>query len=503
MASLNVETARAILSPLPGDKIESSGTNDTTSTTADAVPDVRIQALSKTVVRKYDFRLIPIIFIAYTVFWLDRSNIALARFNGLERDLQLQGAQFNTALAVFFAMYILFNIPANLILRKVGGGKFLPGLIITWGIATTTSGFVTSYAGLCVSRAAVGASEAGFLGAVLLWLGFFYTNEEIVSRIGILLSSAPLAGSMGGLLAGGLSRINVNGYNGWPWIFFIEGALTILVGCVAAFIMPDNPAAAKFLTAEEKIAAKDRMTLLDRNSFARRIANASNNSSKAEVDKGNGYDIPPLTSVEEGGTPVPHIVNSNDTLQKATWRRAILHPVTLILTIGCFLTIESIYAFNLFVPTLLVEMGYRNVLNPLMTAPPNLVAFIYTIGITQYSQRTARVAFPLAASASISALGFLFLLIGSVAGGLREDGYPNIIGPLQYVGTFLAGSGVSAATPLALSWTCVNAHPHYVRAIALGFMISVGNLATFLASFAYIKTNAPRYVISSASLILP
>lgn len=487
----NVATA-----PTTADDCSPSQSDHATTTADDAASIAHLQTISKVIVRKYDLHLIPLIFVAYTVFWLDRSNIALARFNGLERDLKLQDADFNTSLAVFFAMYILFNIPANLLLRKLGGGKFLPALIITWGIATTASGFVKDFTGLCVLRAAVGASEAGFLGAVLLWLGFFYTNEEIVSRIGILLSSAPLAGSIGGLLAGGLSRINVPGYRGWPWIFFIEGALTVVVGIVAAFVVPDTPEKAKFLTSEEKRAAKDRMVFLDRQSFARRIASTSNNSSKADVDKDKGYELPALSSNQESGITTQHRTDGNakDKLQTVTWRRAILHPVTLLLTAGCFLTIESIYAYNLFVPTLLVEMGYRNVLNPLMTAPPNLVAFIYTIAITYYSQRTARVALPLAGSAGISAVGFLFLLIGSLAGGVRKDGSPNIVGPLQYVGTFLAGSGVSAATPLALSWTCVNAHPHYVRAIALGFMISIGNLATFLASFVYIKTNAPRYV---------
>jgi hypothetical protein len=272
--------------------------------------------------------------------------------------------------------------------------------------------------------------------------------------------------------------------------------LTVVVGLVAAIVLPDSPEKARFLTSEEKRAAKDRMIFLDRQSFAHRIADTSNNSSKADVYKDKSYDLPTLHPGQGSGATTQHHTDANkkDKLQKATWRRAILHPVTLLLTTGCFLTIESIYAYNLFVPTLLVEMGYRNVLNPLMTAPPNFVAFVYTIAVTYYSQRTARVAVSLAGSAGISAVGYVFLLTGSLAGGVRIDGSPNIVGPLQYAGTFLVGSGVSAATPLALSWTCVNAHPHYVRAIALGFMISVGNLATFLASFVYIKTNAPRYV---------
>ena len=454
-------------------------------------PD-QLDALSKSIVRKYDIRLIPTVFTAYTVFWLDRSNIALARVNGLEADLRLRAAEFNASLAVFFAAYVVFNIPANLVMRRLGGGRFLPALVVAWGLATLGSGFVGDFAGLCASRAVVGLAEAGFMGGVLLWLGFFYTNEEIISRVGIFLSSTPLAGSLGGLLAGGLSRIDSGGYSRWPWIFFIEGALTVVVGIAAFFIMPNSPQTASFLTPEERIAAKDRMVLLDRRSFARRIACiSSKDSSTADIDLNQRYHDNTTLSKSITATDV----NTVDKLHRSVWRRAILHPITVFMTVGCFLTIESIYAFNLFIPSLLLEMGYRGLSNSLMTAPPNFFAFLYTIAATQYSQRTNRIAIPLILSSAMSTLGFVFLLLGSYAGGVEGDDTPRIVRGLQYAGMFFIGGGVSSATPLAMSWVCINANPHYVRAIVLGFMLAIGNLASFVASFVYVKTNAPRYTV--------
>lgn len=464
-------------------------------------PLEELKNISDGIVRKYDKRLLPVIFIAYLVFWLDRSNIALARHNGLEEDLKLGGSQFNQALAVFFAMYIVFNIPANLVLRRIGGRRFLSFLIFFWGLFTTLSGLATSFSTLCAVRAAVGAAEAGFLGSALLWLGFFYTNEEIVARIGILLSSAPLAGALGGLLAGGFSRISVPKFRGWPWIFIIEGAITMIVGCIAFYMIPDTPMEARFLTTTEKLASQHRMAVLDAQSFSRRLGESMRNGYDVEGDKSVGSESPPIPSQELNiRNESYHFVNSNapDRLRKTSWRRAILHPITLILTVGCFLTIESIYAYNLFVPTLLHSMGYTGVSIALMSVPPSVTAFIYTIVVTQYSQRRGSVAGSLTLSGLVSATGYILLLIGSVAGGTDKNGAPVLVRSVQYVGTFFASSGVSAATPLALSWTCVNAHPHFVRAIALGFMISVGNLATFLASFVYIKDKAPRYVFSLA-----
>lgn len=453
-----------------------------------------LEALSRSIVRKYDTRLVPMIFTAYTAFWLDRSNIALARVNGLEDELHLVNAQFNVALVCFFAAYMVFNIPGNLIMRRLGGGVFIPILITAWGFTTLCGGFVKSYAGLCVSRAVIGFTEAGFLGGVLLWMSFFYTNEELVARTGIFLSSTPVAGSLGGLLAGGLSRIQVGQYSRWPWIFFIEGALTMLVGIVGFFVLPSTPEQASFLTPDEKLAAKDRMILLDRRSFANRITETTSGSSSDDnTDVEN-----PVKTISNPGKAQSTVIaapnaNLDDKLHRETFRRALLHPVTIFLALGSFFVVECLYSYNLFIPTLLLEMGFDGLINSLMTVPPNFVAFIFTIALTQYAQRKNRLGGSLMLSAATTTLGYVLLLIGSLVGGEdAETGKPRVVTALQYTGTFFAGSGVCASTPMALGWANINANPHYVRAIVLGFMISVGNFAAFISSFVYIKTNAPR-----------
>ena len=73
-----------------------------------------------------------------------------------------------------------------------------------------------------------------------------------------------------------------------------------------------------------------------------------------------------------------------DSLHRSTWRRAITHPITAIMTLGCFLTIGSTYAFNYFMPSLLLEMGYKGVTNSLMTVPPNICAFFFTIAASSF-----------------------------------------------------------------------------------------------------------------------
>ncbi|PNH44694.1 hypothetical protein VD0004_g3008 [Verticillium dahliae] len=388
------------------------------------------------------------------------------KINGLEEDLGLTSVQFNIALMLFFILNILFNIPGNLALRYVGGGNWLPLLIVSWGIVTTLTGFVTSFAGLCVTRVFLGLAESSFMGGVLIYLGFFYTPDELISRVGIFYSSAPLAGSVGGLLAGGLGRVRLSGYNGWPWIFFVEGALTVILGIVSYCFLPNTPRDTRFLTDRERTLALRRMHSQDRHYYS-------------NVSVANDADF--------RSTVNPNEKPAKDHLQFKTVKRAIFNFMTLIMSIGAFFSIEAIYSYALFLPTIVQTMGFKSLQASLMTVPPNFVGFLFTLGICYWSRRIRRTALPLNVCCILGIIGFILLLVGGQTG----PGPMNVSAPVQYTGTFFVAMSVNALPPLALTWMTINARPHYVRAIALGFILTVGNLAAFLASFTYIKTEAP------------
>ncbi|KAF3356680.1 Spherulin-1A [Verticillium dahliae VDG1] len=401
------------------------------------------EALRKSLVRKYDIRLMPVCFTAFLFFFLDKANIALARINGLEEDLGLTSIQFNIALMLFFILNILFNIPGNLALRHVGGGNWLPLLIVSWGIVTTLTGFVTSFAGLCVTRVFLGLAESSFMGGVLIYLGFFYTPDELISRVGIFYSSAPLAGSV--------------------------GALTVILGIVSYCFLPNTPRDTRFLTDRERTLALRRMHSQDRQYYS-------------NVSVANDADF--------RSTVNPNEKPAKDHLQFKTVKRAIFNFMTLIMSIGAFFSIEAIYSYALFLPTIVQTMGFKSLQASLMTVPPNFVGFLFTLGICYWSRRIRRTALPLNVCCILGIIGFILLLVGGQTG----PGPMNVSAPVQYTGTFFVAMSVNALPPLALTWMTINARPHYVRAIALGFVLTVGNLAAFLASFTYIKTEAPAYV---------
>lgn len=228
--------------------------------------------------------------------------------------------------------------------------------------------------------------------------------------------------------------------SGWPWIFIVEGAITILFGILTMFFLPHTPRESKFLTEEERSGAIHRMTL-----------DAHGASAASDVGQ-----------------------------EKFSWRwvrMALLNWNTILLSITFFLLITPIYSFSLFLPTIISSLGYKRVTAQLFTVPPYIGAVISVLMVTWFSDRfKSRGAFMLG-GCSIAIVGYIMLLAGK---------RPQI----QYGGTFLIAAGIYPSSPLVMSWLANNVYPHYVRATATGFQIGIANCAAFVATFSYLSRDA-------------
>jgi MFS family permease len=173
-------------------------------------------AVDRRITRKFDKHVIPWLFALWLLAFIDRSNIGNARINGLQTNLNLgTGPKFNIALTVFYIPYIIVDVPSNWLVKRVGAGFYLPGLVIGWGVVSMCMGFVKSYESLIVVRFFLGLMEGGLLGGMIIYLAMFYRRHQLMVRIGLFYCAAPLSGAIGGLLATGLSQITAPGYNGW------------------------------------------------------------------------------------------------------------------------------------------------------------------------------------------------------------------------------------------------------------------------------------------------
>lgn len=113
----------------------------------------------KKLMAKIDMRVIPFLCILYLLAFLDRVNIANARSFGLIKDLGLKNVEYNTALTIFFVPYIVFEIPSNVLMKKLKPHVWLSGCMFMFGLVTTLQGLVQNFSGLLATRFFLGLFE--------------------------------------------------------------------------------------------------------------------------------------------------------------------------------------------------------------------------------------------------------------------------------------------------------------------------------------------------------
>ena len=140
--------------------------------------DLQVQCPSHTsqkkLVAKIDFRVIPVLSIMYLLAFLDRTNIANASVFGLQDDLGLTGTQYNTSLTIFFVPYILFEIPSNILLKKLRPNVWLSTCMFLFGLVTICQGLVQGYSGLLATRFFLGLAETGMFPGSFYLIGMWY-----------------------------------------------------------------------------------------------------------------------------------------------------------------------------------------------------------------------------------------------------------------------------------------------------------------------------------------
>lgn len=167
---------------------------------------------------------------------LDRSNISAAYIAGLGEDLGLAiGSRYSIALLVFFIPYALFELPSNMIIRRIGARFWMAFLITTWGACVLGMGFVHDWKILTVLRVLLGTFEAGLFPGAIFLIGCWYRQYETAKRISIFYMAAMICSGFGPIFAYGLSLISVGDgmyAQGWRWI--VRNSRPSTVGSMAS-----------------------------------------------------------------------------------------------------------------------------------------------------------------------------------------------------------------------------------------------------------------------------
>ena len=219
------------------------------------------------VLKRVSSRFLWFLFLCYMINFVDRTNIGFAALT-MNKDLGLSATTFGLAGSALSFAYLLFEIPSNLILERVGARKWLARIMITWGLAAAGCMFVTGPWSLIIMRMLVGLAEAGFAPGLVLFITYWYPQYRRASVQTIPMIGQPIAGMFGAIIGGFILGLNgVLGLAGWRWLFLLEGLPSVILGIAMFFILADRPKDAKFLSADEKDTL---IALLDRDEEERR-----------------------------------------------------------------------------------------------------------------------------------------------------------------------------------------------------------------------------------------
>lgn len=193
--------------------------------------------------RKLDFFLMPLLFFAFFILQVDRGNISSALTSTLREDIGLDNDKINAGTALFNVGIVIFEIPSNMIMQKIGPAKWLSFQIVAWSLCATLQATIFNYPTFLVARLFMGIMESGFIPGGLYYISTWYTRRQVSSRYTLYFLGNMSASAAGSLIAAGiLKHVAGNfGLAGWKWIFIIEGVMGIGYGLIFALLIPDSP----------------------------------------------------------------------------------------------------------------------------------------------------------------------------------------------------------------------------------------------------------------------
>ncbi|KAH7083510.1 retrograde regulation protein 2 [Paraphoma chrysanthemicola] len=402
-------------------------------------------AEARAITRKIDFRLLPVLTLLYLLSFLDRGNVGNARALGMQKDLHLTDKQWNLCLTIFFFPYALLEVPSNIVLKILKPNIWLTMLIIAWGTVVVTTGIVHNYSGLLLARFFLGVTEAGFFPAATYLLTCWYKRHELQTRMAIFYSAGSMAGAFSGLLAYAINYMDgIAGLEGWRWIMILEGILTVVVGFLCPFILPNSPATASFLTAPEKA------------HIIRGLQNDSGSTGQVETsEKYHKRYI--FAAIKDLKIYISVLIY---------WGNAI-----------------SNYGFIYTLPTVIKQLGYTAANAQLLTIPVYAFALSTTVGVAfmsdKYKTRSPFIIGPFI----VAAAGYIALI------ALPHPGLPGA----TYGMLFVVAGGLYPSICGVISWNANNLAGSWKRSVGMAIQISIGNLGGAIGSNIYLAKEAPHY----------
>ena len=214
--------------------------------------DAGSDALEQQAVKRAAGRIIWFLVLLYLLNVIDRTNVGFAALT-MNRDIGLSSQTFGFALGVFYVGYLLFEVPSNVLLAKIGARLSLARMAIGSGMVTVLTAFVQGPVSFYILRFCLGVTEAGYLVGIILYLSYWFPAAYRARYNALFMLALPLAFVVSAAFAGLiLSLDGTLGLAGWQWLFILEGSPAVIMGVVSLFYLTDHPGAATWLDDEQR-----------------------------------------------------------------------------------------------------------------------------------------------------------------------------------------------------------------------------------------------------------
>ncbi len=209
--------------------------------------------LESATLKKVAWRLIPFVCVLYVFNILDRANLGFARLQ-MQDDLRLTEEMFNLGYGIFYIGYLLFEMPSNLLLRRVGARRWIARIMVSWGLISCCMMFVRDQWSFYALRVLLGIAEAGFFPGIILYLSYWFPDRERAKMTAFFMLAIGLASVFGNPLSGLIMQYldTIAGLHGWQWLFLLEGIPSVFLGFVVLVYLTDYPRDATWLSTEER-----------------------------------------------------------------------------------------------------------------------------------------------------------------------------------------------------------------------------------------------------------
>lgn len=202
---------------------------------------------------KITWRIMPYLFLCYVLAYVDRVNVGFAKLQ-MQQDLGMSDSVYGLGAGIFFIGYFVFEVPANMILQRIGARKWIGPLMMAWGVLSACTLFAQGAASFYAFRFILGIVESGFFPGVILYLTYWYTQKRRARMVALFMSAVPISGMLAGPASGWIlaKMTDVGHLSAWQWLFLIEGIPSVVAGLVTLVFLTDRPSEATWLTADEK-----------------------------------------------------------------------------------------------------------------------------------------------------------------------------------------------------------------------------------------------------------